>query len=108
MDILRKNLDLAVINLEDLLAKSSGKMDGRIIDALRIVESCRDIAYDTKSGRRWIDSEVRLPDESDVYETVIGSGKKRFVTYNEYNASTQEWEHSGVTSWRKRPKLPKE
>lgn len=108
MDILRKNLDLVVANLDLILANTDGKNDGPIIDALRLVESCRDMAYSMKGARRWIPIEVREPTSTDHYEAVTLNGGKRDVIYSKFNANNGNWEHGKVIFWRKKPKFPKE
>lgn len=107
MDILRRNLDLVVGNLESILSKTDGKQDGPIIDTLRLAESCLDMAKTMKGARRWIAIEERQPTESGTYETVMERRGERTVLYNHFNNASETWANGDVLYWRKQPRFPR-
>lgn len=101
MDILRKNLDLVVNELERLLAKSDGKQDGAIIDALRLAQNCQEMSHSMKGARRWISVEERLPIENGTYEVTSNGDVKYGRFYGGF------FSDDDVIYWRKKPKIPR-
>lgn len=105
MVIIKKNLDLAIANLQRSIKRAKSG-DGDVVDSLVLLESCKDMLRSVKAARRWVPMTERWPTQSGRYEVIIiRPGRVKEAAYADFN-HLDNWIIAGsVTHWRKQPRL---